>query len=109
MPWRHYFRYNIMHLLKPSIFFIGFLLFTFVGLAQQTPTPLDLEIQKAQRAFDIKKYNTAANLYKKIYPKVREEDKQNDIIYMIAESYRRANNFKQAFDWYEKLVNTKYP
>jgi outer membrane protein OmpA-like peptidoglycan-associated protein len=28
---------------------------------------------------------------------------------MVAESYRRANNFKQAFEWYEKLVNTKYP
>lgn len=76
-------------------------------LAQQSA--LDLEIERAQVSFDSKKYNTAANLYKKIYPKVREEEKQNKILYMIAESYRRANNFKQAFDWYEKLVNTKYP
>ena len=70
---------------------------------------LDLELKKAKLTFDIKKYSTAASLYKKIYPKVRDEDKQNEILFMIAESYRRANNFKQAYDWYEKLVNTKYP
>jgi tetratricopeptide (TPR) repeat protein len=78
--------------------------------AQQANTmQLDLEIQKAKLTFDIKKYNTAAGLYKKLYAKMRNEDQQNEMLFMIAESYRRANNFKQAYDWYEKLVNTKYP
>lgn len=77
--------------------------------AQNQITSLDLEIQRAQHAFDARKYNTAAALFKRIYPKVKVEDKQNEILYMVAESYRRANNFKQAFEWYEKLVNTKYP
>ncbi|MES2779422.1 MAG: OmpA family protein [Bacteroidota bacterium] len=70
---------------------------------------LDLEIGKAKLTFDIKKYNTAAGLYKKLYAKMRDEEQQNEMLYMVAESYRRANNFKQAYDWYEKLVNTKYP
>lgn len=79
-------------------------------MAQQPQSPqLTLEIQKAKQAYDIKKYNTAANLYKKLYTKVKNEDQQNEFLFMIAESYRKANNFNQAFDWYEKLVNSKYP
>jgi peptidoglycan-associated lipoprotein len=75
----------------------------------QPITPIDLEIEKAKIAFLNKKFNTAANLYKKIYPKVNEEEKKNEVLFMIAESYRLSNNFKQAFDWYEQLINTKYP
>ena len=75
--------------------------------AQQSA--LEIEIDRAQLAFDSKKYTTAANLFKRIYPKVKEEDRQNKMLFMIAESYRCANNFKLAYDWYEKLVNTKYP
>jgi outer membrane protein OmpA-like peptidoglycan-associated protein/tetratricopeptide (TPR) repeat protein len=70
---------------------------------------LDLEMNKAKLTFDIKKYKTAAGLYKKLYGKIRDEALQNDMLYMVAESYRRANNFKQAYEWYDKLVNTKYP
>lgn len=77
--------------------------------AQNQISSLDLEIQRAQRAFNARKYNTAAAQFKRIYPKVKVEEKQNEILFMMAESYRRANNFKQAFEWYEKLVNTKYP
>lgn len=78
--------------------------------SQQVNTvQLDLDLKKAKLTFDIKKYNTAAGLYKKLYAKMRNEEQQNEMLYMIAESYRRANNFKQAYDWYEKLVNTKYP
>lgn len=80
--------------------------------AQQNPPQsmqLVAEIQKAKFAFDIKKYNTAAGLYKKLYAKIRDEELQNEMLFMVAESYRKANNFKQAFEWYEKLVNTKYP
>ena len=86
-----------------------FLAWSVVVNAQQPPTAIDLEIEKAQFAFKYKRYNTAAGLFKKIYPKVKEEDKRDQILFMIAESYRLSNNFSQAIDWYEKLVNTKYP
>lgn len=68
-----------------------------------------MEIQRAQVSFNARKYNTAANQFKRVYPKVKDEEKQNEVLFMLAESYRRANNFKEAFNWYEKLVNTKYP
>ena len=81
-----------------------------VALAQTTTvTPIDIEIQKADVVFMNKKYNSAATLYKKIYNKVKDEEQQATINFKIAESYRLSNNFKQAFEWYEKLVNTKYP
>ena len=89
--------------------FISCLLLCIPVIAQTQTTALDLEIQRAQRAFDARKYNTAAAQFKRIYPKIKEEEKQNEILYKIAESYRKSNNFKQAFEWYEKLVNTKYP
>ncbi len=89
--------------------FIIFILSGFFAFAQAETSPIDLEIQRAQRTFDARKYNTAAAQFKRIYPKIKEEEKQAQILYMVAESYRKANNFKQAFEWYEKLVNTKYP
>lgn len=76
---------------------------------QANSVQLNLDIKKARLAFDSKKYTTAAGLYKKLYTKSRNEDQQNELLFMVAESYRKANNFKQAYDWYEKLVNTKYP
>jgi len=77
----------------------------------QTPIPpqYELELQIAKSAFNNKKYNTAANLYKKLYGKIKDDELQNEMLYWVAESYRRSNNFKEAFNWYEKLVNTKYP
>lgn len=89
---------------------------SFVSLAQeleQTPqpvlTPVDIEILRADGLFNSKKYNTAANAYRKIYSKVTDEEKKATVLFKIAESYRLSNNFKQAFDFYEQLVNTKYP
>ena len=93
--------------------FICFILLSLTGyfvIAQQSQSmQLELEIKKAKLTYDIKKYNTAAGMYKKLYAKIKEDDLQNEMLFMVAESYRKANNFKQAFEWYEKLVNTKYP
>ena len=72
-------------------------------------TPIDLEIAKADVVFTSKKYNSAALLYKKIYAKVKDEDQKAVINFKLAESFRLSNNFKQAFEWYEQLINTKYP
>jgi outer membrane protein OmpA-like peptidoglycan-associated protein/tetratricopeptide (TPR) repeat protein len=98
-----------MHKLYSILFFIFFLAGLHASAQQQIPPQLEMDLRRAKMAFDNKKYNTAATLYKKLYGKIRDEDQKNEMLYMIAESYRRANNFKQAFDWYERLVNTKYP
>ncbi len=87
-----------------------FILSIKVCTAQTTiPPQYELDLQKARFAFENKKYNTAAGLYKKLYSKIKEEELQNEMLYWLAESYRRSNNYKEAFNWYEKLVNTRYP
>ena len=78
--------------------------------AQTAPvTPLDYEIQRAQETFNAKRYNTAAMLYKKLFEKIKDPEKQNDMAYMAGLSYIKSNNLKQAIKWFEQLVNTQYP
>jgi outer membrane protein OmpA-like peptidoglycan-associated protein/tetratricopeptide (TPR) repeat protein len=93
------------------LFFLFLVLLATTATAQNNPpqTQLDYDIIKAQRAFDSKRYNTAANLFQKIYPKVREEETKSKMLFMVAESYRKSNNFKKAFEWYEKVINARYP
>lgn len=86
-----------------------FLFLCVAAFAQQTVTVFDLDFDKAKVLFLNKKYNTAAGSFKKIYPKAPDEEKKSEVLFYIAESYRLSNNFKQAFDWYEQLINTKYP
>lgn len=80
------------------------------GLAQApTPPAYQIELDKAERAYASKKYNTAAVLFQKVYPKIKEEEAKQKILFKIADSYRNSNNFKQALKWYEEVLNSKYP
>lgn len=82
----------------------------FCALAQTTPpTPLDLEIERAQITFDSKRYNTAAGLFKRLYDKIKDPEKKGQMAYMVALSYTKANNLKQAMNYFQELVNTQYP
>ena len=98
-------------MLKRNLFLFFFILFARIVFAQQNPpvTQLDFDILRAQRTFDLKKYNTAASLYQKLYTRVKSEDDKQKMLFMIAESYRKSNNFKKAITWYEQLINAKYP
>jgi outer membrane protein OmpA-like peptidoglycan-associated protein len=79
-------------------------------LAQQQNVPAyQLELDRAEAAYRSKKYNTAALLFQKVYPKVKQEEEKQKILFKIADSYRNSNNFKQALKWYEDVVNSKYP
>lgn len=80
-----------------------------VLFAQQTPLPYQFELDKANAAFNAKKYNTAANLYKKVYPKIKAEELKQKVLFNIAESYRFGNNYVQAIKWFEEAINAKYP
>jgi outer membrane protein OmpA-like peptidoglycan-associated protein/tetratricopeptide (TPR) repeat protein len=71
--------------------------------------PYQFDLDRADQAFNLKKYNTAAGLYQRLYAKVKEPDLKQKMLFKIAESYRRSNNFKQAIKWYEEVLNSKYP
>jgi peptidoglycan-associated lipoprotein len=93
-------------------FALTILLFFPIFLFAQSTQPIkpyQLDLDKADLAFISKKYNTAAQLYQKVYPKIKEEEEKQKVLFKIADSYRNSNNFKQALKWYEELLNTKYP
>ena len=93
-----------------AIISIFLLLFVLQKLfAQQTPLPYQFELDKANAAFNAKKYNTAAALYKKVYPKIKTEELKQKVLFNIAESYRFGNNYEQAIKWFEEAINAKYP
>jgi cytochrome c-type biogenesis protein CcmH/NrfF len=68
--------------------------------------PYQIDLDKADDAFKAKKYNTAAQLYQKVYPKIKEEEQKQQVLFSIAESYRNSNNFKKAIQWCEEVVNS---
>ncbi|MCG9881588.1 MAG: hypothetical protein MH472_13395, partial [Bacteroidia bacterium] len=89
---------------------ICFLLLSSALLAQEKQAKhYQLDLDKADYAFRAKKYNTAAQLYQKVYPKIKEEELKQQVLFNIAESYRNSNNFKKALKWFEDVVNSKYP
>lgn len=76
---------------------------------EQQAKPYQIELDRADLAFISRKYNTAAQLYQKVYPKIKEEEEKQKTLFKIAESYRNSNNFKQALKWFEDVLNSKYP
>ncbi|OYU94463.1 MAG: hypothetical protein CFE21_15760 [Bacteroidetes bacterium B1(2017)] len=85
------------------------ILLPILGWAQEQPKPYQADLDRAELAFLSKKYNTAAQLYQKVYPKIKVEEEKQQVLFKIAESYRNSNNFKQALKWYEDVLNSKYP
>lgn len=78
-------------------------------VAQQTPPPYQFELDKANAAYDAMKYNTAAGLFKKVYPKIKDAELKQKVLFYIAESYRMGNNYNEAIKWFEEVINSKYP
>jgi len=86
------------------------LVFPFQLWAQEAQVKsYQIDLDRAELAYLSKKYNTAALLFQKVYPKVKDEEEKQKILFKIADSYRYSNNFKQALKWYEEVLNSKYP
>jgi peptidoglycan-associated lipoprotein len=93
-----------------KLLFIILLFFSQFLIAQEKQTPAyQYDLDKADMAFLSKKYNTAAGLYQKVYGKIKNADEKQKVLFKVAESYRKSNNFKQAIKWYEEVLNSKYP
>ncbi len=77
--------------------------------AQEKQSPYQMELDIANAAFDSKKYNTAAQLYQRLYGKIKDQELKQKVLFKIAASYINSNNFKQALKWYEEVLKGKYP
>ncbi len=94
---------------KHFLFLIALLFSCFTYGQEKVQPAYIMELEKADQCFQAKKYNTAAQLYQRVYPKIKELTSKEQTLYKIAESYRLSNNFGNALKWYENLVNSKYP
>ena len=63
---------------------------------------------KADRIFAAGKYYEAIDEYKYAYAKAKDKDKKNEIMFMVAESYRMMQNSRQAEIWYRKTIKKGY-
>ena len=63
---------------------------------------------KADKAFELGKYYDAIDEYKYAFAKAKDKDKKNQIMFMVAESYRMVQNSRQAEIWYKKVIKKGY-
>ena len=63
---------------------------------------------KADKAFEAGKYFEAIDEYKYAFAKAKDKDKKNEIIFMVAESYRMVQNTRQSERWYRKVIKNGY-
>jgi peptidoglycan-associated lipoprotein len=64
--------------------------------------------QRADYAFEMKQYYLAITEYKAALPKEGNKAEKARIQFMIGESYRMQDNWKEALPWYEKARKGKY-
>lgn len=63
---------------------------------------------KANMAFNAGEYYKAADLYKTAFNKIKDKNKQNEVIYKIAECYRIVRDTKKAELWYKKAISKNF-
>jgi len=65
--------------------------------------------RKADEAYNNFLYTDAIELYKKALTKIDNKAQKAEVLFRIAESYRRINDLKNAEGFYAKAVKAKYP
>ncbi len=91
-----------------QIYFILLLLahFCFVMPAQaQNKKDKD---HKANMAFNAGEYYKAVDLYKTAFNKIKDKNKQNEVIFKIAECYRIVRDTRKAELWYKKAISKNF-
>jgi len=64
---------------------------------------------KAHEAYDAEEYYFAIDLYKEAYNGVKDKSAKTEIVFRIAECYRKINEPKKAEVWYKKAIIREYP
>ncbi|MFL5754237.1 MAG: OmpA family protein [Bacteroidia bacterium] len=77
--------------------------FSFTAVAQKN------FFKEAEKAFGVKEYFGAIDLYKKAYIKEKKAEKKAKILFRTAECYRHINSIKEAESYYSKAIKANYP
>ncbi len=63
---------------------------------------------KAYEAYNAREYNKAIDLFKNAYEDITDKKAKTEIIFHIAECYRKTNEPNKAALWYSKAISKKY-
>lgn len=68
-------------------------------------------VELADKAFELKQYHDAIELYRKAYNKVRRKDRQEAarLVFQAAMSYRLTNDALRAEPWFRRAILMRYP
>jgi peptidoglycan-associated lipoprotein len=61
-------------------------------------------MQAAKEAYSKKEFFVAGENYKAVYSKTKDKNEKNESCFMTAECYRKANDMKNAENWYRKAI-----
>ncbi|MEA3495794.1 MAG: OmpA family protein [Bacteroidota bacterium] len=64
-------------------------------------------IEKADEAFDMYQFNMAADMYRKVYRKVKDKNKKYEIKKKLALSYEMMSQYKRAESYYKQAIKFK--
>ncbi len=92
-----------------KLFFIPLILLLFVF-----PDELfaqNRRLERAERAFELRQYDEAVDLYRRAYNRVRRRDRREAtrLIFQIALCHRYTNNHRMAEAWFNRAVRSNYP
>lgn len=91
-----------------------FLFALFCGLAMIAPEEAmaqNRRLERAERAFALKQYDEAAELYRRAYNRIRRRDRTEAtrLLFKIGLCYRYTNNHRMAEAWFNRAVRSNYP
>jgi peptidoglycan-associated lipoprotein len=66
-------------------------------------------LKKADTVYASGGYDKAANLYRKVAPKIKDKDKKSSVYFKAGEAFRKSGNSSMASRNYEQAIRNKYP
>ena len=70
----------------------------------------DRRVERAEKAFELRQYHEAVDLYRRAYDRVRRNDREEAtrLMYKVALSYRYTNQHRMAEAWFNRAVRAGY-
>ncbi len=66
------------------------------------------KVERAEAAYHAGEYHIAVDLFKDAYSSVRDADKKNEMVYMVAECYRLINQPEKAELWFRRALKRDF-
>ncbi len=84
-----------------------FVLFLILTLTVGTTVSQKRALKKADAAYETGEYFTAAEMYEKLFVKIKSKPEKAEVSFKVGECYRIMNNPRKARTWYRKAVRNK--